>query len=311
MIRKQDEHTAAEVAAHDEDTAADEGLAAPDGDDKDAGDGEIAIPETPGPLADDASDAELAEAEEAFRQRARARRTMAAQAREQAEQIKVSGQAEIERITKFTREEAHRLGWTVAQAAERDAAEDEGRASPIAEARRRRAEATRTAQHGLDLAAERETLAGRVATWNARIAELAADRQHLEGQLGAARDAGDAAAITSLRGRLGGVEEASVSLSAQRDAARSRMDAIGTDDGQGELFRALSAVRRDMAEYRKMINLAFPERQEAQADRLAADLADALGAMIEAGHGLAEEQRKPQGQVTIQHVGNTAMIQRR
>jgi hypothetical protein len=33
--------------------------------------------------------------------------------------------------------------------------------------------------------------------------------------------------------------------------------------------------------------------------------------MLEAGYELAEEQRKPQGQVTVQHVGNTAMIQRR
>jgi hypothetical protein len=240
--RRQDEHTAAGVAAQDQ---ADSDESRPPE--------EIAVLDPPGPLADDASDAELAEVEETFRQRAQARRAIAEQSRMQAQQIKASGQAEIERITKATREEAHRLEWTVAHNEEWKAEQDQGQAAMVAEARKRRASAAETAQHGLDLAAEREALAGRVATWDARLAELAADRQHLEGQLAAAREAGDAAAITSLRGRLAGVEEASASLSAQRDVARSRMDAIGTDDGQGELFRALSDVRRDMAEYRKML----------------------------------------------------------
>ena len=231
-----------------------------------------ALPGLPAALTDAATAEDYAAAAAIFRRHADAAEAAAADAEARAQQIDAEARAEIERITRETQAETNRLRWTVARSARDDAGKHRDRGAYLADAAGRKAQAAEAVQRGLDLAQEREGLAERAEELEGRLGELDASQRGLEQRLAGAREAGDAAAITSLRGEIAGHAEAREVLAGQLAGTRARMDAIGTDAGTGELFDALNAARRDTAEARRLVNLAYPERPEAVADRSQAEL---------------------------------------
>jgi chromosome segregation ATPase len=222
-------------------------------------------------------------------------RTEAQQIREQAAQDRTGAQ---ERVT-TAREQAAALikaEETAAHSAAQEAAAAERRAGKldetvgfVAEAVARQAAAEEAADLASTLVAEQEDLGARIEGLDVRLTRLGEEQQEVTSQLEASRQAGDVDAITSLRARLAAIGDAHTALSGQRETAQQRLDAI--DDGQdrGELHDALRAGKRHTATARNLLNLAYPDRAEAVADRAATELL----ATIEGNMERIAEENKP------------------
>jgi hypothetical protein len=323
MIRTRTENTATVGGARDEDQAvtasAEDGtgthvpdsLPGPLTDD--ATPGESTPPDLPVMLSDLATIAEVTAAADAGRQRLAEAQKRQEQALAQAGQVEAGTVAEIERMKAATRTEVSRLRWTVAPAAGRDAEKESAFIAELDGAVREKNQAIEVAAGLEQLAGEHQGLVARIESLDTKLAALDTKRQDLEGSRTAARTAGDDEAITDLLGRLAGVEEARTSLTRQRDDAAARRDELADSEGNGEIGRLLAKGQRHLAEARKLMNLAFPGRQEDLEDKAAGRLALVAEAILEAGARMREEQRKPQGQpdVQVQHIGNTTVVTRR
>jgi hypothetical protein len=258
------------------------------------------LPELPAAPGDNVTADELEAMAGVFLQHASAARAAEAQAESDARRIEADTAAEVERLTRTCRDEVYRLRRVVARDAQAAAGKYRNdHAAPLAMAAAAKRRAAEGVQRGTALAHEHQELTGRLAELDGRLAELDAEQRDLETRLGSAREAGDVDSITTLRARSAAVREAREVLAGQRSIAQARMAALGTDEGTGELFDVLNAVRRDMADARKAINLAFPGRPEAVMDRRAADLQAALGGNLER---IAEEhhaRQQPRRQAVV------------
>jgi colicin import membrane protein len=204
-------------------------------------------------------------------------RTEAQQIRERAAQERAEAQ---ERVTK-AREQAAELikaEETAAHSMTQDAAAEERRAGKIeetagfiAEAVARKAASEEAADRADALVDEQEDIAARIDGLDARLVRLGEEQQEVAAQLEASRQAADVDAITSLRTRIAAIDDAQTALTGQRETAQQRLDAIGTGQERGELYDALQAGRRHATTARNMLNLAYPDRFEAVADRAAAE----------------------------------------
>jgi len=277
VISKQDEHTAAEVAAQDEDQAA-------------AGAGNV-----PDDLA--AAQQRLAEA-----------RAEAEQARTQADEVEAMGEAEAARIRQETRTEAQRLRWTVAPAADRKAEAEQLFIGHVTEARNRDTQARQEAETAQGLAAEHDSLLEQIAAKDEKLAELGQQRQDAHGSLSAAEEQVNVAAIQDAAALIATLDRAMAAVTRQREPLQARLTAIGDQDGPGLLYDALRAFRAHSEASRKAVNLAFPDSEQARRARALAEFQSALEGNLAR---IAEEANARPGQTSVQHVGNTALVQRR
>lgn len=163
------------------------------------------------------------------------------------------------------------------------------------------AEATRAReadQRAADLAAEREVLAGQLASLDQKLDHLNAERQATELELGQARELADVNAITVARARLDGIADLTATLASQRTKAQSRTEQIGdgSDDFPGDLSDARKTASGHHGTLRGMLNELYPDRPEAAQD---AAMDELQGALAGIRARLADEARGPAPRTVI------------
>ncbi|MFC5910415.1 hypothetical protein [Streptacidiphilus monticola] len=181
--------------------------------------------------------------------------------RQQAQQLRAAAEAEVART------EANRLEQE-ARSRDYDAGKAEERASHLRRAEQLDGEIPAAEQIVLQLQAEASELADQADALAQRLAELGVDREGLNVELGRVRDADDINAVAELRSRIAAVDDVTAALSTQQHAAQGRLAAIGDAEGVGELREALGRFRSLQAELRRIENWLYPDRPEAQLDRL-------------------------------------------
>ena len=174
----------------------------------------------------------------------------------------------------------------------------EEKARYVAEADRHKVAGEEDLERASTLAAEREDLTGRVEGLESRLAHLDAEQQDVTRHLAAATETADVDLGASLRPRAEQLTAAIDSLTGQRDTLRARLEAIGTGQEHGDLYKALSAAGRHAGEHRKMLNLAYPDspaaRHAAAWDELQAIVLAQVDRITEEA---AAAQRKPPQQI--------------
>ena len=286
MISTRNEHAAAEMAAQDED-------------------------QNSGPRTDfEAVPGDLAEAALKERQDAADAEEQAARCRSEAASVVAAAQAEAERVKAEGQAKALPL-IADATALERKATTLSGRSKHLEHAARQKALTLEQEALVADLSAERERLAETIAGLDDKLAGLSADRERLEAEFAEARTAGDVSRLAALRTDLDATATAMEGLSTeQRAPAQARLREIGdgTETGPGLLTRALSAASGHRAALTKALDELYPDRAGAHVRRAWAEVQNALEGNLAR---IAEEANAKPGQPSVQHIGNTAMIQRR
>lgn len=127
------------------------------------------------------------------------------------------------------------------------------------------------------LGAERGQLAATVTELNDRITVLGAEREQLAVRMDSARESGDLDGLAALRSRDSAAADIAASLTAQREAALARLDAIG--DGSETfssrpllkvlppLAKAVQDAEQHRRGARQGLHLAFPDTPAAIAAR--------------------------------------------
>ncbi len=151
------------------------------------------------------------------------------------------------------------------------------------------------------LEAEREQLTGTVADLDGKLDALMAERGQLAAQMTTARESGDLDALAAHRSRDSAAGEVIAALSAQRQAALARLEAIG-DGTETFANRPLLKVLPPLAQARQAagqarrsastaLNLAYPDRPQAVVDRLRAERAQADRYRLEQADAEAARQQ--------------------
>ena len=184
------------------------------------------------------------------------------------------------------------------------------RARTLGYAATRQEQAIAAASQAAALADEREQLTAQLAELDGTLAQLGAEKQDAEAQLATARSSADVPLAEAQESRLKALEGVITTQTAQRAAAQNRSTQIGdgTDIYPGHLADALRAAQARHGEVRKLLNTTFPDRPEARLDAARDELMGALEGNLAR---ITEEARAKPRQPSVQHIGNTAMIQRR
>lgn len=93
------------------------------------------------------------------------------------------------------------------------------------------------------LAAEYAALTESAAGIEARLGEIAQQREDAAGRVAVALEAGDVSAVTALRPQLAALDEVAADLGARLEAARARAGRIGRPETGGLLAEALRSAR--------------------------------------------------------------------
>ena len=223
---------------------------------------------------DDAVPADLAAAARRYEQQGRRARLDADAADAETQAAMMAAEREAAAIIAAAKATAREIGAAARKAAElADALEV--RAALMKQAAAEHGQAAGYDQQVKELTAEREQLAGQMASLDATIAELQA--ANVDRQLAAATTRADVPEIARLRGIADAQQEALAALTGQRAEAEHRWAAIG-DGGEypGELADAVRGAELARAAERRALNELFPSRPEAVWD---ADLAELRGAI--------------------------------
>jgi chromosome segregation ATPase len=182
-----------------------------------------------------------------------------------------------------------------ATAARREAAQRAEQERLITAAKAEQDRGAEAVQRGAELEAERVQLLDTIADLDGKLADLRTNREEAEVALVHARSAADVDRVTALRSRLAGVDDLAEALARERQQASDRAQEVGDGTGAtGEHGAACSAAASHYAKATELLDLAYPDTEDAAQRRWLADLHATIEANMER---IAEESAaaaKPQ-----------------
>jgi chromosome segregation ATPase len=214
-------------------------------------------------------------------------RTDAEQARTEAAALVQRARAEAQRLVTDAEQQAATLTGGLRTAESRAGRLDE-RASHLEYADVLRDQIEDARQQAARLTAEGEALKEQRTTLAERLTALGTHREEVAEQLDTARNAGDVGAVSGARTELSAIDDVTAVLTGQRDAALTRLQAIGgSGEGRGELPDAEARAAAADAELRRVLNTLDPSRPEAHLDVIR----DGLMAAVE--RATAPDEQRP------------------
>jgi hypothetical protein len=215
--------------------------------------------------------------------------------RAEAEELLARARAEADRIIGEAEAAASPLS-AAAAIAGKEAAELAERVQGLGRAAAATVNAVAAEARVTALEDEREDLSGKHAALAGRLAELAAEARELAPQLAAALEAGALDEMSSLRNRMDSIRDVEGALRAQQAPILGRLAAIGDGElspiwPQKELYQARQDASHAQRSARDALNMAFPDRAEAVADRLVAERREAERYRFEFRDAEAARQR--------------------